>query len=161
MLVYIFDKNTKEYLYEYAPQKNPKNPKEFIFPSNSTTIKPEKLEGYIPVFQNNNWKQILDFRGNEIINTKTKERKIYNKIGDLPENNILYSEYLSSEEYKIAQEELAKETNRNIILNKITELDLKRIRAICEPEIREDGTSWLEYYTTQIIELRNQLKEMK
>lgn len=160
MLIYIFDKKTHEYLYEYSPQKNPKNPEEYIYPTNSTTIKPELKEGYIPIFKNNKWELIINFRGKEIINTKTKERKIYDNLGNLPENNILYSEYISSEEYKAEQLKLEKENIKNILINKITELDLKRIRAICEPELREDGTSWLEYYTKQIVNLRNQLKEI-
>lgn len=41
----------------------------------------------------------------------------------------------------------------------ISELDLKRIRAGFEPEIKDEttGETYLQYYTTQIIALRNEL----
>ncbi len=42
-------------------------------------------------------------------------------------------------------------------------LDQKRIRAVCEPELKdtESGETWLEYYNAQIVELRNQLTELQ
>ena len=36
-------------------------------------------------------------------------------------------------------------------------LDTKRIRAIAEPSQKDEQTTWLEYYTSQIQELRSQL----
>ena len=48
------------------------------------------------------------------------------------------------------------------ILSQINDLDTKRIRAICEPEVKdsETGETWLEYYTKQIVLLREKLKEV-
>ena len=48
----------------------------------------------------------------------------------------------------------------NSIINAV---DLKRIRAVCEPEIMdiETGKTWLEYYNTQIFDLRKKLQELK
>ena len=42
-------------------------------------------------------------------------------------------------------------------------LDQKRIRAVCEPELKEaeEGQTWLEYYNFKILELRNQLAELQ
>lgn len=44
----------------------------------------------------------------------------------------------------------------------IEEIDLKRIRAIAEPELKdaENGLTWLEYYTQQIQELREQIANL-
>lgn len=44
----------------------------------------------------------------------------------------------------------------------INELDLKRIRAGFEPEIKDEttGETYLQYYTNQIITLRNELSEL-
>lgn len=42
----------------------------------------------------------------------------------------------------------------------IQELDLKRIRAICEPEEKEPGITWLAYYTMLIKEKRTKLQEL-
>lgn len=44
----------------------------------------------------------------------------------------------------------------------LEELDKKRIRAICEPEVKveETGETWLDYYNSQIITLREQIQEL-
>lgn len=41
----------------------------------------------------------------------------------------------------------------------LKEVDVKRVRAICEPQIKdsESGQTWLEYYTQQAIDLRTQI----
>jgi|GEM_PF-1032897 len=48
------------------------------------------------------------------------------------------------------------------IQSEIDELDKKRIRALCEPELKdsEAGITWLDYYNSQILELRNRIKEL-
>lgn len=66
-----------------------------------------------------------------------------------------------TEEYKNEQKEIATELRRNEIIEKLAELDQKRIRAICEPDkTNEDGASWLDYYNTQILELRKELQSL-
>lgn len=57
------------------------------------------------------------------------------------------------------QENLAK---KNEHYKKIDELDKKRVRAICEPSIKDEttGQTWLEYYNSQVQELRNQINEL-
>lgn len=39
-------------------------------------------------------------------------------------------------------------------------LDRKRIRAIAEPSLKDENTTWLEYYNLQISELRNELAQI-
>ena len=43
------------------------------------------------------------------------------------------------------------------------ELDTKRVRAMCEPSVKDDATgeTWLEYYNNQAIELRNELNQLE
>lgn len=45
---------------------------------------------------------------------------------------------------------------------RLDELDKKRIRAMCEPELKDavGGKTWLEYYTEEIISLRAQLGDL-
>ncbi len=112
MIVYIYDKRTKEFLYPYTPQKNPKNPEMYLLPNNSTTKAPPRKEGFIARFEDDDWVLEKDFRGKEVIKSKLKE------------------------------------------------LDLKRVRAICEPSLKNQNQSWLEYYNEQIQELRRQLEEL-
>ena len=49
------------------------------------------------------------------------------------------------------------------IMHSLDNLDKKRIRAICEPEVKdtETGETWLDYYNTQIQELRDRLQELQ
>ena len=44
----------------------------------------------------------------------------------------------------------------------LNDLDLKRIRAVCEPSLKDEttGQTWLDYYNALILEKRNQLKEI-
>lgn len=66
-------------------------------------------------------------------------------------------------------EYIAKQATQNNSLKKIDlqsqidELDKKRIRAIAEPSIKDEetGQNWLQYYTLQIQELRQQIQELE
>ena len=160
MIVYLFDTESGIYLNKYSPQSNPKKVGEFIYPKNSTLIKPVIKEGFVPVFDGFKWVQTPDFRGKDIIDVDTKELSVMQCLGELPENWVLYDEYKMTSEYIKWQDELKKEQIKNEILNQIEEFDLKRIRAICEPKNRDDGVSWLEFYTNKITELRKQLMEV-
>lgn len=68
----------------------------------------------------------------------------------------------NTQEYqqKVAQQ--AKEEILTDLKSQIAELDQKRIRAMCEPELKDsdNGQSWLEYYTNQIVMLRNQISSL-
>ena len=67
-----------------------------------------------------------------------------------------------TEEYKekIRQEE--NQTKKATLQLQIDELDKRRIRAICEPEVKDTttGQTWLEYYTLQIQELREEISNI-
>ncbi len=49
------------------------------------------------------------------------------------------------------------------ITNLLTEYDLKRIRAVCEDEIKDEktGETWLDYYNSKIYDLRIELAGIK
>ena len=57
-------------------------------------------------------------------------------------------------------EEIEKQINK--INEELSELDMKRIRAICEPEIKDEetGETWLDYYNAEIQSLRNQIQNL-
>ncbi len=54
------------------------------------------------------------------------------------------------------------ENRKSEILKQLNELDTKRIRAVCENEIKDESTgqTWLDFYNQEIIELRKQLSEL-
>lgn len=66
-----------------------------------------------------------------------------------------------TEEYKAEQAIILKEQRKEEILAELETLDKKRIRALSEPDdIREDGTTWLEYYNNLIALLREELTSL-
>lgn len=68
----------------------------------------------------------------------------------------------NTEEYKAKV--LAEEINQKKVdlKNQIDVIDKRRIRAICEPSIKDEtnNQTWLEYYNSQILELRNKIIDL-
>lgn len=89
------------------------------------------------------------------IDYKTFEPEKYSVIGGILTDISRSEEYLS----KIVQIEKGKLIAD--LQKQIDELDKKRIRAIAEPALKDaaSGQTWLEYYTTQIQNLRAQIAE--
>lgn len=46
------------------------------------------------------------------------------------------------------------------IKQQLKDIDEKRIRALSEEGLREDGKSWLDYYNEQALQLRMELKDL-
>lgn len=67
-----------------------------------------------------------------------------------------------TDEYKAKVSEAKNAAKKVELQAQIDELDIKRIRAIAEPELKdaEEGQTWLEYYTAKIIELRAQINAL-
>lgn len=63
---------------------------------------------------------------------------------------------------KILKEREKSEKISGIIEN-LNELDNKRIRAVCENQIKDSqtGETWLEFYNSQANKLRNQMKSIQ
>ena len=66
--------------------------------------------------------------------------------------------FLTTEEYATSSVYPIRENNKRV-QTKINELELKRVRAIAEPSVKDEttGQTWLEFYTLQIQELRTQI----
>jgi len=67
---------------------------------------------------------------------------------------------LSEEEVKAKQLDIRNALKIQEIKSELTKLDNKRIRAIAEPSLKDENTTWLEYYNQQISDLRNKLVEL-
>lgn len=67
---------------------------------------------------------------------------------------------LSNEEANTKQLKIQNAIRENEILSQLDELDKKRIRAIAEPSLKDENTTWLEYYNSQVTELRKELAEI-
>ena len=91
MLVYQYDKRTKEYkgtdiayLDPVATEKA--GEKIYAMPAYTTTkVPPEAQEGQARVFEDNKWNYVLDLRGTVVYNVATRESLVWTELGDLPE----------------------------------------------------------------------------
>lgn len=63
----------------------------------------------------------------------------------------------NTEEYRKVAEKKAKEIQIEEYKKQLEELDKKRIRALAEPELMDENTTWLEYYNSRIKELRQKI----
>ncbi|MBO6257693.1 hypothetical protein J6N69_06620 [bacterium] len=67
---------------------------------------------------------------------------------------------LSPVEIEIKKQEELNKIRINEINKQLEVLDKKRIRAIAEPSLMDEDTSWLEYYNRQVQKLRDELKSI-
>ena len=100
----------------------------------------------------------LVIKDNKVIATHDNEQAVENLYDDCKFvidndwNGLLGDEYIITSE----QENATKKTELQAELN---ELDIKRIRAVCEMAIKDEATgqTWLEFYNEQAQELRTQI----
>ncbi len=111
--------------------------------------------------------EITDEYWFELLNRQTKGAKII-----LYENNVIAvdkKEYafengrwkkLALKEIETRQLSIETELRKQEIQDELEELDKKRIRALAEPALKNEETTWLEYYNNQIILLRKEFSEL-
>ena len=67
---------------------------------------------------------------------------------------------LSEKDAGIKQLKIQNAIRTNEILAELEQIDKKRIRALAEPSLKNEEQTWLEYYNSQINELRKELEEI-
>lgn len=85
------------------------------------------------------------------------------KIFALKPNEIIENgEAIINPNYEQEVQNMQRQAQIQQLTDEIAEIDLKRIRAICEPEVKdtETGETWLDYYNSQVITLREQIQEL-
>lgn len=160
---FVYDKVTKEFIKEIQPQKNPLKSGEYLFPACSTDVLPPPLkDNEAAVFNGQFWNILPDYRGKLKINLDTLETSVVSDLGNLGKDEMLYSDYLLSDEYENYLIEQEEKDKINALLEQIKALDEKRIRAVCEPSVKDEitGQTWLDYYNFQINVLRQKLSEV-
>lgn len=63
-------------------------------------------------------------------------------------------------DYEEKQAEKQKQVRLEELKLQLEELDKKRIRAICEPSMRTESQSWLDYYNEQVLQIRQVMAEL-
>lgn len=97
MLVYEYDKRTKEYIGTNTAYIDPvatkkAGEKKYALPAYTTMeIPPRTQKGQAAVFENGKWKIVKDLRGLTVYNVSTRERLVWTELGELPKE---YSTYL-------------------------------------------------------------------
>lgn len=111
--------------------------------------------------------EISDEYWNELLEAQNSGKIIIlfeNKVVAVNENEYSFESgkwtKLSEEEAGIKQLKIQNAIRANEILEKLVELDKKRIRAIAEPSLKDEEQTWLEYYNAQISGLRDELAEI-
>ncbi len=101
------------------------------------------------LMKQNEGKIIILYENNVIAVDETqysKENGVWKKLSD---------EETTAKQLKIQNAIRAKE-----IQDELYDLDKKRIRALAEPSLKNEDTTWLEYYNSQIIQLRKELNSI-
>ena len=93
-------------------------------------------------------------------------RCLNKEIQNIEVTETLCSDYISdNEKYIYSNDEIVKNPNYEEIFKKRknSEKICKRIRAVCENQIKDSqtGETWLEYYNSQANELRNELQAIE
>lgn len=109
-------------------------------------------------------------QNNNLLTADKKEAltRFYNNILPLPldyENGkyiVQDGKLVKNYNWEKEQEEKDQQKTIENIKSELTNLDIKRIRAICENEIKDEttGETWIEYYNNQAVELRKQLNNL-
>lgn len=184
---YYYSYNTEENAFsgKFPALKNPRRQSEYLLPSMATFQEPPKTkENEVALWNGDNWIIESDFRGQLQVDIETKEVTTIDYVGSIKKGFQKASEKmaedikLNPEKYKKIKNSLVdisetdeyknyiheKETaiRKSEIEQELLELDNKRVRAICEPSIKDEttGETWLDYYNSEVARLREELKSL-
>lgn len=119
---------------------------------------------------------IINYNLNEKLLLKDGYKPLVSEeIAETDRNYTVYYEETETEiiekiNYTETEDEYANRKNNeeiqleiDLLNTYLTDTDLKRIRAICEPSVKDEttGETWLDYYTSQIVSYRTQINELK
>lgn len=181
MKIYIFDEETKEYLYSEEADLDPAATERLgqpvpLVPANGTLVDvPSKAKAnHTWVFKKGNWVQVPDYRGTLVISADDYVVETVDYLGAIKENyapvtqeqlDILEKDPLYytwtkkglklNTNYEKDLAAKSKELRKDEILDELEQLDLKSIRAI-----RANDTEYLKRYEEQAEALRQELKKL-
>lgn len=184
---YYYSYNTEENIFsgKFPAIKNPRRQSEFLLPAMATFKEPPNTkENEVAIWNSEDWQIESDFRGEFQVDIETKEVSTIDYIGSIKKGFQIIEEKIAEdirnnpEKYKRIKNALVdisdtKEyaellrsrevANRKIeIERELLELDSKRVRAMCEPSVRDEetGETWLDYYNKQVALLRKEYNSL-
>lgn len=98
----------------------------------------------------------------ENVTNVTVSETIFNALVDDLESYV-YQEgsIIPNPNYEEVLQERNKASQILTIKKQLDDLDKKRIRAICEPSEKEAGVTWIDFYNSQVLSLRQQLTSLE
>ena len=73
---------------------------------------------------------------------------------------IIDGEVQIDSDYESKQDEIEKQAKLQELKKQLDDLDKKHIRVMCEPSMKTETQSWLEYYNEQIMQIRQVMAEL-
>ncbi|MBO6272121.1 hypothetical protein J6O48_05005 [bacterium] len=135
------------------------------FINESTIELPPKNKGSVVNYNNNERLLIADGYKPLIKDENIISGRLYSKSYTQDETNIYeHLNYIESEEdFNKRTEQIEIQNQINRLNAEINELDIKRIRAVCEPSIKDEetGETWLDYYNNLVIAIREQINTLR
>lgn len=182
---YSFNTEEKTFVGKYPAIKNPRRQTEYLLPAQATFKEPpETQENEVAIWNGSDWVIEADYRGQIQVEIETKEVSTIEYIGsvktgfqridektaiDIQTNPEKYKkvdfslvDISNTKEYKNFLKEKEVAIRKSEIERELLELDSKRIRAICEPSIKDESTgeTWLDYYNQKVTTLREELSNL-
>ncbi len=128
-----------------------KNNKDYGFYEN-------KFDGAIEI-SDEYWINLINQQNNGKIIILYQDKVIAVKEDEFEQKDGVWQK-LSKDEIQTRQLNIQNEIRKQEIKEELEELDKKRIRALAEPALKDEDTTWLEYYNTQISNLRQELNQL-
>lgn len=182
---YSYNSEKNAFSGKYPALKNPKRQTEFLLPAMATFKEPPTTkQNEIAIWNGEDWEIESDFRGELQVDIETKEVSAIDYIGSIKNgfqkisedvsedlkinpdkykkindslvdisNTEEYAQFLHSKEVAIRKSEIERE---------LLDLDTKRVRAMCEPSVKDENTgeTWLDYYNKQVSILRDEYNSL-
>lgn len=152
-IIYHYHPNTGEYVAIGEADQDPLNAGNWLIPAYATTIAPpEADEGFVAVFEENDWKLLEDFRGKCVFDKNTGESLVIKNLGPISEEYTLLEK--PSDEYKWEVDKWVVDSEKANLKLSNTERawrDAELNRADIELNKVQDGvgtgtvTQWREY----------------
>lgn len=184
---YYYSYNTEENAFsgKFPAIKNPRRQTEYLLPAMATfKAPPETKEKEVAIWNGDDWVIEPDFRGEQQVNLETYEVSTVEYVGKIKDGfqsvtsevaediqtnpdkykvvNGILTDISNTDEYKEFLHQQEVQIHKSEIERQLLELDTKRVRAICEPSIKDESTgeTWLDYYNAQVAQLREELHSL-
>lgn len=182
---YSYNAEKNAFSGKYPALRNPRRQSEFLLPAMATFKEPPKTkQNEVAVWNSEDWVVESDFRGKFQVDIETKEVSMIDYIGKIKKGFQIITEEVAEDlksnpdKYKKIENSLVDISNteeysellrskeivnrKNEIEREMLDLDSKRVRAMCEPSVRDEetGETWLDYYNKQAALLRDEYNNL-